>query len=384
MTTCGDGELDPSTEECDGAELSGLSCRALGFQDGTLACSETCELDVGACKSPEDCSDGDDDDLDGDVDCADSECSAVCKDACASPALLGDPSFSFGQTSGHPSLQTSSCAEQAPSGSGPEVVYRVTAASSGRLEARLTSNDALTVSIRASCGAAGSERGCGERRASASVDAGETVFVMIDGADAESTGSYALEVFTRPGNVCGDGARDDEECDDGNQEPNDGCSATCTLESGESEGNDSAATATPFSSPMIGSIAPGGDVDVYLVEVTVPGSTLLVTLGGFGGYSCALGDLDGYLEIYGADGATLLASDDDGGERHCDELLLAELAAGSYYVVVRASPLGRTPAFVYELRVDVGYCGDGKVGPDEDCDDGNDDALDGCAACLTP
>jgi formylglycine-generating enzyme required for sulfatase activity len=48
---CGNGSLDPG-EECDGSDLQGLTCEALGHVPGTLACSATCTLDDAGCIPP--------------------------------------------------------------------------------------------------------------------------------------------------------------------------------------------------------------------------------------------------------------------------------------------------------------------------------------------
>ena len=47
-TSCGDGVIDPD-EDCDGAELGGLTCESLGHTLGTLSCAEDCTLNSSAC-----------------------------------------------------------------------------------------------------------------------------------------------------------------------------------------------------------------------------------------------------------------------------------------------------------------------------------------------
>src|SRR6185312_8128378 len=39
--TCGDGNLDPG-EDCDQSQLNGSTCKSLGFDSGTLACTSNC------------------------------------------------------------------------------------------------------------------------------------------------------------------------------------------------------------------------------------------------------------------------------------------------------------------------------------------------------
>ncbi|MFH2005476.1 MAG: hypothetical protein ABI333_02705 [bacterium] len=46
---CGDGMVNTSQEECDGADLQGLSCQALGYDSGSLTCTSGCWLDESQC-----------------------------------------------------------------------------------------------------------------------------------------------------------------------------------------------------------------------------------------------------------------------------------------------------------------------------------------------
>jgi len=55
---CGDGAKNRSVESCDGSDLTGLSCQALGFGDGTLACSASCTFDSSGCAAAPLCGDG--------------------------------------------------------------------------------------------------------------------------------------------------------------------------------------------------------------------------------------------------------------------------------------------------------------------------------------
>jgi cysteine-rich repeat protein len=51
---CGDGVRDPD-EQCDGADLGAQTCTSIGEYDGTLACRPNCQLDDSACQR---CGDG--------------------------------------------------------------------------------------------------------------------------------------------------------------------------------------------------------------------------------------------------------------------------------------------------------------------------------------
>jgi hypothetical protein len=52
VDVCGDGAAT-ADESCDGDDLLGLSCDALGFASGTLVCATDCTLDTAACVAPE-------------------------------------------------------------------------------------------------------------------------------------------------------------------------------------------------------------------------------------------------------------------------------------------------------------------------------------------
>jgi len=47
-STCGNGVVDPD-EDCDGLDLAGGTCEALGFDGGTLSCSGACSYDTSSC-----------------------------------------------------------------------------------------------------------------------------------------------------------------------------------------------------------------------------------------------------------------------------------------------------------------------------------------------
>ncbi len=47
--SCGNGALD-NGEHCDGAELNGLTCQALGYTGGDLKCAADCKLDEAGCQ----------------------------------------------------------------------------------------------------------------------------------------------------------------------------------------------------------------------------------------------------------------------------------------------------------------------------------------------
>ncbi len=71
---CGNGVVEGS-EQCDGSNLNGQSCVTQGYMGGSLTCTSGCAFDTSGCGDiPEICSDGADNDGDGEIDCEDSDC----------------------------------------------------------------------------------------------------------------------------------------------------------------------------------------------------------------------------------------------------------------------------------------------------------------------
>ncbi|MGK3997931.1 DVUA0089 family protein [Sorangium sp. So ce1024] len=270
--------------------------------------------------------------------------------------------------------------------------------------------------------------------------------VRIEGYDAGSTAAYTLRVRTTAlcgdgvveGNeecdggagcaascqripVCGDGFLDDPEiCDDGNTEGGDGCDAACRLEGVTAEiepnGTPAEADANGALAPgalVSGVIAPDSDVDVFALRLTTLSDLRLETFDSSGPSRCADG-VDTALTLLAPDGATVLASDDDGGVGACALIDPASpggaaarrLEPGTYYVLVHGFP--EVPGARYTLRASldaacgngvregsepcdggalctprcerIPVCGDGFVDAPEGCDDGGTAGGDGCSA----
>jgi cysteine-rich repeat protein len=376
---CGNGTIDPG-EECDPGLPASESCEARGFDSGLLGCSAQCTFSTASCSGLESCYDGRDNDGDGLADCADSDCAAVCGDACAAPLVIAENASVSGTTVGHPASIAASCSAAAPSGS--EVAYQVTVSGDSKLDVALTSEQDLNLSVRSSCGDLGSELACGgQTRLTVDASAGQTYFILVDGASAADAGSYLLQVQTRQ-EACGDGIRDaDEECDDGNTRSSDGCDSDCLLELSESEDNGRRSRADTFDfTPWFAQISPADDVDYFRLSLTATSSTLVAETLDLGDGACAQHTMDPLLEIVDSafGGGNVLASDDDGGQGTCARAIATGLAAGTYYIRARAAA-GASPAtFPYRLEVSVGVCGDGDPTLGEGCDDGNLTSGDGC------
>lgn len=371
---CGNRVVEED-EQCEPG-IAVPSCEALGFGRGTAVCLPGCRLDDSDCERVERCADGGDNDADGDTDCADPDCEATCGNACAQPESLLSDAVRNSNLERTSSLRVG-CGGTTP---GPDVVYSLEIRTSGMLEVTVTSGALLAVAIRSTCESAASERACALGGAAAEVEAGETVFIVVQGLEAVDRGVFDLSVRQRAVGICGDGHRDPaEDCDDENLEPGDGCDAECVLEVTEREPNQTPATANAFEEPSYARIEPEGDLDVFGFEVPEGHNSVFISTSNFGDGACAKNQLDSFVELLSSDGA-VVAADDDGGDGLCASLVHTLVVGGTYFARVRGAP-GATPStFPYRLNVFIDTCGDGRLGPLEACDDSNVVAGDGCDA----
>lgn len=355
---CGNGVRDGVDEDCDGDDYGGDTCETFGFVGGTLACTSGCLLDQSNCEGAEDCFDGADNDGDLLRDCQDDDCATICADPCGYPQVLADPASAVGDTTAHANTLDVACAD--PAGSGPEVVYEVTAQATGVLDVELFSILNLALSVRTQCDVPGSALGCANRVIDGSggeflsvpVQQNDTVFIIVDGGDDGEYGAYSLNVGSRVPD-CGDGTidRPGEWCDDGENNDGDGCSATCQVESTESEPNDTFGQADPNPDPSFthATIDPAGDVDYVTVEVTTGGAAILARIHDFGDGGCGANLIDTVIDLLDTDGTTVLASNND-STSSCSSLIHSGLAVGTYFVRVTGDA-GASPAtFAYALE----------------------------------
>ena len=281
-------------------------------------------------------------------------------------------------------------------------LVRVTPSSDGRLTNVLVVRQVARVADGAPCHARGLDGRCDDGLRCGRLPGGGFVGVCV-----------------APG--CGDGARDDgEACDDGNDSGDDLCSAACTLNGPpESEPNEDAGEASVMGAsvaPALGELqvnstfADLGDVDTF--SLTLPDGPP-TELGFF--------TRDGFLGCPGVVRARILAAGAPDvtlarAEVACDVTFVGPLAPGDYVLQLTTedadvvgvplvtfvaptslvaagarcgTPGVRCEAGTYcdedaELPVCVAHaCGDSRVGPGEECDDGDLEAGDGCsAACL--
>jgi cysteine-rich repeat protein len=153
----------------------------------------------------------------------------------------------------------------------------------------------------------------------------------------------------------------------------------------ESESNDLKQLANPLAVGTKGftaALSPLGDIDVFAVDVSIPGTSLRVeTSDGLGGCPAGASTL---VKVSGPSG--FLASDNGSGSGNCSLLTaqaysgLSNLAAGTYYVQVESILLQAISSYVLDIQLIAPGCGDGliQLSAGEQCDDGALVPGDGC------
>lgn len=203
MNLCGNGMIDAG-EFCDKDDFGGKTCMDFGLAQGKLLCNPFCGIVVTGCSPFENCFDGSDNDNDGAVDCADSECSAVpaCTDSCIDPQVALVPSFNSGTLVGKPNQEENSCSV----GQGAEAAWKVTAPFDGTLTARFYPGSGNgSVAIRTECSDVVTEQACAAAQqfnaatASLAVTSGQIVYILVeDTGDPAQASFYSLELNIPP------------------------------------------------------------------------------------------------------------------------------------------------------------------------------------------
>jgi cysteine-rich repeat protein len=149
----------------------------------------------------------------------------------------------------------------------------------------------------------------------------------------------------------------------------------------EAEPNDTAAMATPVTGGATGELT-ANDLDFYSITVPADGNVFAETSDG--NTPCTT---DTIVELYDTDGTTVITGSDDGaGIGTCSRIDprtnpdAANLAAGTYYVVVSGATGTVTGNYTLSLVVGGPSCGNGIQEGTEQCDDGNTAGGDGCSA----
>jgi cysteine-rich repeat protein len=351
---CGNGVREAG-EACDGDDLGELACASFGYSDGALSCV-ACSVDSTGCSGTEVCADGNDNDGDSTVDCADADCAEACADFCVAPTPLAESLLVSGTILGQVPAQVSSCSP-ADSDSSGQVIFVYEPPVSGVADVFVDAEDGsnLALSVRRTCREQDSEIACSATTVNASdplarinVTAGETLYLVVDSSDRATPTPFQI-VATAREVACGDGFVDlVEECDDGNLDDDVGCYTVCVFQSDEDEPNGTPQKATPYTQPeFFGLISNEDDVDVVSIEVGA-GQQLIAETLDLGDGACAQLTLDSWIDVLDGSG-DVVASDDDAGIGFCAALVTAPLSAGTYYVRTRAS--GTAERFFYRLQL---------------------------------
>ena len=216
--------VDGKDYDCDGGDLGGVG----SICSDDAHCAGSCNASSGLCaEDAEICTNAEDDDGDGEVDCHDDDCFDACYDlkdkACAEAPWLDDTAIGFDDAG---SIFLISCGLL---GEGDRV-FRVRAPGApGTLTIEATSGDAF-VEVGARCDF--DELGC------QLVGPGQPLSVPVEGdgelwllvEDDDDGAAVTLTTRFEPA-VCGDGVIEaPESCDDGNADAGDGCDVRCRVE----------------------------------------------------------------------------------------------------------------------------------------------------------
>lgn len=207
---------------------------------------------------------------------------------------------------------------------------------------------------------------------------------------------------------CGNGIKvGNEQCDDGNTTTADGCSGSCAVEQTEIEPNEDGTPQTGASgmngndfgiasadtngaitgtTTIVAALTPAGDEDVFKISNT---GTVAVRLkldtwnlaSGFGiGMSCGTASIDTGLHVRNAAGGSLASNNDRVSGDYCAGLVHALFPGESIYAhVVEFGDNSVVTSYALDVVYIPVVCGDGDVGPGEQCDDTNTSAGDGCS-----
>lgn len=164
--SCGDGVVQ-GAEQCDGDDFNGLSCASLGYGGGAMTC-QSCAVDSSAC---------------------------YYLGTCEDPAEIQVGSY-IGTTVGQPNSGSASGACDDLGTDTADKVYRFRSPSSGTVTFTLTSVSNLGLHVRNQCGQGDISVECsaltdGTGSVSAPVNAGEYLFVYVDGYGVE--GDFVLQ-----------------------------------------------------------------------------------------------------------------------------------------------------------------------------------------------
>jgi hypothetical protein len=242
----------------------------------------------------------------------------------ACSAALAIQASQSGDTTAGSNVFTGSCT----GGGAFESLFTFTPPSDGLLSLTLDSVDDLGLYVRETCGDASTEIACVDDNfggspeiLTVSVLAGVPVTVFVDGYTPADFGPFILDQAFTP--------------------------------TAESEPNDDHLLANAYVNPFDGAISVSGDQDYISIVVPGPSSTLTAQVTDIGNLDCANFVIDPEVEIFGTDGVSSLAYNDDFGADYCSEATASGRAAGTYFVRVSASSFSPSSTFLYRLNLTV-------------------------------
>ncbi len=348
---CGNGVIDPGEECDDGNVLDG---------DG---CDSSCAFEAGTCgngqlESGEQCDDGNTVDGDG--------CDATCQ---LESAVCGNGTVEPGEECDDGALNSNTLADACRNNCqeahcGDSVVDTGEQCDDGNTSSGDGCDHNCQTEVVPGCG-------------NGTVDPGET----CDDGNTTACDGCSASCQTE---VCGNGVKEcAETCDDGNTTDGDGCDASCELEP--------ITTCQPAHTLTCG--------DNHTSNTSASGATDNLDL-----YSCSPWNESGpeFAYIFTAPGDTTVEVRLSGMSSDLDIFVIEDQAglceAGNcieyggvstsfaatqgsiYYLVVDGYNGAQGP---FSISVTCGACGDGNLDPDEECDDGNVVAGDGCSDTCT-
>ena len=194
------------------------------------------------------------------------------------------------------------------------------------------------------------------------------------------------------GEICGNGFVENaglpmgEECDDRNTMSMDGCSSTCRFEGArEVEPNDAFGTATTVGqnpATTLGALTTS-DEDYY--RIVIPANVHLEAFVTTNGRTTCDNTRLMRLNLFDTDGQLVLATNLNGGPGgFCGRIdpsiapVASRLPAGTYYLSVTEDLDRDVPLYYLHTNLVTASCGNGYLDANEECDDGNTTATDGC------
>ena len=402
FAACSTGDDDRPSFSDDPRDDAGVTSgdASIGGDTGPMAPPSTCgnkKVDPG-----EACDDGNTQSGDG--------CSATCAIESAGPADVCDgvtldlaqedaSTLYKARVTGSTAKLFNHYGASCGGGSGADAVYRIVPPMTGSATARVTAEFDAIVSVRTSCNDGKTEIGCSDGTSAGDAGAGavlsfpvfanKPVFVFVDGYGG-SKGSFVLDVDVQTA-VCGNGkAEYPEECDDGNTNGGDGCSAACKMEdvaspstcpgmsyrlkAGTASFAGDTATLANGGGSATGCASTGsGQNAIYALTPTVSGNLSLSLLAAYPG---------ALLHVRRECAANATQVDCSGAT---DELVplkasIPVAAEQTVYVFVDSSSTSNEGLYTLDATLTAAACGNGLVDDGEECDDGNKTDGDGCSA----